>query len=397
MEVKQIYELVNTAAEEATGKKDLVSENLLNLVDVGKTIENARGVDNYVRSLVDHIGRMIFVSRSYSGTIPSVLKDGWEFGSILQKVSVKIPEAQENESWELVNGTSYDPNIFTSMEVSSTFYNGLKTFEVPYSITERQVKSSFNSAEQMNAFLSSIYTAIDNSMTLKTEEMIRRVVNYGMASAAFADFKDDHSPETIAQGSGVKCVNLLHLYNTAFGKTLTATQAMHDPDFIRFASKTMMDYATRMRTMSTLFNVKGEERFTPSDKMNVVLLSDFMNAAKVYLYGGNGEFKAADYAALPAAEIVPYWQGSGTKYDFADTSKIDVFIATGGKGNGKIRIQLTGVLGCMFDTDSVAVCNQNQRITSNYNAKAEFTNYYEKWDANYLYASDENFVVFVAM
>ena len=153
MEVKQIYQLVNSVTSEVLGRTDLVAEDLTNVVDVGTEIVNAAAVDNYVKSLVNHIGKVIFVNRPYSGKVPSVLMDGWEFGSVLEKVTAEIPAATENEGWELTNGEEYKQDIFYKPTVSAKFFNSRVTFEVPISITERQVKESFSSAAQGDVYI----------------------------------------------------------------------------------------------------------------------------------------------------------------------------------------------------------------------------------------------------
>ena len=69
MEIKQIYEIVNQTTSDVLGKNDLVKEDLSNLVDVGTEIFDANATDNYVKSLVNHIGKVIFVNRPYSGNV----------------------------------------------------------------------------------------------------------------------------------------------------------------------------------------------------------------------------------------------------------------------------------------------------------------------------------------
>ena len=83
MEVKQIASLMNEVTNEILGKEGLVAEDLNNIVDVGTEIFNANAVDAYVKSLVNHIGKVVFVNRVYAGSAPSVMMDGWEYGSIL--------------------------------------------------------------------------------------------------------------------------------------------------------------------------------------------------------------------------------------------------------------------------------------------------------------------------
>ena len=172
MTVKQIYELMNGVTEELLGKTDLVKEDLSNVVDVGTELFNAKDVDSYVRSLVNHIGKVIFVDRPYAGSVPSVLMDSWEFGSVLEKISADLPEATENESWELENGQEYKQDIFYKPSVSAKFFNSMITFEIPMSFTEKQVKQSFSNAAQLNGFVSMLYNSVDKAMTVKMDSLV---------------------------------------------------------------------------------------------------------------------------------------------------------------------------------------------------------------------------------
>lgn len=384
MDVKQVKNLVNTATNEALGREVVVAEDLSNVVDLGDELFNANAVDNYVRSLVNHIGRMVFVDRSYRGSAPSVLMDGWEFGSVLEKVQADLPLATENESWELENGTSYDPNIFYAPKVSAKFFNKRVTFEVPMSFTEKQVKESFSNAQQMNGFLSMLYNAVEKAMTVKIDALTMRTINNMTGETLYSEYNAGNYGES----SGVRAVNLLYLYNQRFpNAVITSDQALTTPEFIRFASLTMKNYIKRLSKMSTLFNVGGKERFTPAELLHVVLLSDFESSAEVYLYDGQGQFNV-DNVRLPRAETVPYWQGSGTSYAFSDTSKINITTSD------SHVINASGILGVMFDRDALGVTNLDRRVTSNYNPKAEFfTNWY-KFDAGYFNDLNENFVVF---
>lgn len=382
MEVVQIYQLMNGVTNELLGKAELFLEDLSNVVDAGTEIENAVGYDSYVRTLVNHIGRVIFVNRAYGGSAPSVLMDAWQFGSILEKVQADIPAATENESWELENGTSYDPNIFYKPSVSVKFYNSKVTFEVPMSFTEMQVKQSFSSAEQLNGFLSMLYNAVDKAMTVKMDALIMRTINNMTAETIWNEYEG----AALNTKSGVRAVNLLKLYNDKYDTELSASDAVTNPEFIRFAAYTMGLYEKRLAKISTMFNVEGKERFTPAEFLHVVLLSDFAEAAKVYL---QSDVWHNEYTALPNAETVAFWQGSGTSYAFEDVSKINV------KTSGNHSVEAAGILGVMFDRDALGVTNLDRRVTTNYNPKAEFyTNWY-KFDAGYFNAFDENFICFI--
>lgn len=387
MVVKQIYDLINSVSEEVLGTQELVTDDLTGLVDLGNEVFNQNAVDNYVKSLVNHIGKVVFVNRPYAGKIPSVLMDAWEFGSVLEKISADLPVAEENKSWDLTDGTDYSQDVFHKPKVTAKFFNSKVTFEVPVSITERQVKESFSSAEQLNAFLSMIYNAVEKSITIKTDALIMRTINNMIAQTLIADsaaFGSDATPD-YKSASTARCVNLLKLYNDNKDTTLTADKALTDPDFIKFASYTIGLYTDRLASISSVFNIGGKPRFTPRENLHVVLLSDFEKAARAYLYSDTYN---KEQVLLPNAESVPFWQGSGTKYDFASTANITIK-ETGGK-----TVEISGVLGVMFDRDALGVCNLNRRVTTNYNAKAEFFNNYYKFDAGYFNDTNENFVVF---
>lgn len=401
MEVKQIYTLINSVSGEVLGRTDIVTEDLTGIVDLGTEVFNQNAVDNYVKSLVNHIGKVIFVNRTYAGKVPSVLMDAWEFGSVLEKVSADIPDAEVNYTWELTDKKEYSQDIFHKPKVTAKFFNSKVTFEVPVSITERQVKESFSNAAQMNGFISMIYGAVEKSMTIKADALIMRTINNMIAETLKADNNEFTSDSGVnySANSTTRCVNLLKLYNDKFHPAegnaanpdaITAADAITNPEFIRFASYTIGMYSDRMQSISTAFNVGGKQRFTPTDMMHLVLLSDFAKAAQTYLYSDT--YNRVD-VLLPKAETVPFWQGSGKDYSFAKTSRINV-TPSSSTGTDADTIDINGVIGVMFDRDSLGVCNLDRRVTTNYNAKAEFFNNYYKFDAGYFNDTNENFVVF---
>lgn len=390
MKIEQIYPLVNEITSTMIGKQGVLTEDLSNLVDVGTAIQNISDWQNkFVNALVDRIGRTIFVNRPYAGSAPSVMMDSWEYGSILMKISSDLPEATVNESWELTDGASYDPFVYKANKAEAKFFNGLVTFELDKSIIDFQLKNSFSSPTELNAFISMIFNEVEKSMTVKNDGLIMRTINNAIAHTIYSEY----GSADLGSKSTNRAVNLLYEYNQANGLSgddaLTAAKAIYTPEFIRFASYRMGLYVDRLARMSVLFNVGGKQRFTPRDMLHIVFLSEFEKAAGVYLYDAANQFNA-DNLRLPSAETVPYWQGSGTGYDFANTSRINVSIQSGGSQ----EVDAGGILGVMFDRDALGVCNQNSRVTTQYNAKAEFTNYFYKRDARYFNDLNENFVVF---
>jgi hypothetical protein len=388
MKVTQLHTLVNAVTQEILGETGVVAEDLSNVVDIGKTIIDSDNVDNYVKKLVNHIGKVVFVNRLYTGGVPSVLMDSWEYGSILEKISADLPEATINETWALEDKKDYSPDVFYKPSVSAKFFNSKVTFEIPMSFTELQVKESFSSKEQLNGFISMLTTSIENSMTVKLDALIMRTINNMTAETIVAELNTAGSGQPVVidtTATGVKAVNLLKLYNETVTTPLTADNAVTDPDFIRFATYQISMYSDRMSKISTLFNVEKAERFTPKDLQHIVLLSDFAKASETFLASNT---QNAEMVALPKHETVPYWQGSGTGYSFDDVSTINVKTAS------KADVNIKGILGVIFDRDALGVSNLDRRVTTNYNPRAEFyTNFY-KFDAGYYNDLSENFVLF---
>lgn len=380
MKITQLHELVNAVTLEVLGETGVIKEDLSNVVDIGKSVVDTDNIDNYVKKLVNHIGKVVFQNRLYSGGVPSVLMDSWEYGSILEKITADLPNATVNETWALEDGKDYSADVFYKPSVSAKFFNSKVTFEIPMSFTEIQVKESFSSKEQLNGFISMLTTSVENAMTVKLDALIMRTINNMTAETLIDELGTPLNKDL----SGVKAVNLFKLYQD-IKPNANIIDILNDPDFIRFATYQISMYSDRMTKISTLFNVEKAERFTPTDLQHVVLLSDFAKASETFLAS---QTYNAEKVALPKHETVPYWQGSGLGYGFDDVSKIHVKTAS------KVDVEMTGIIGVIFDRDALGVSNLDRRVTTNYNPRAEFyTNFY-KFDAGYYNDLSENFVVF---
>ena len=339
-----------------------------------------------MQSLVDRIGKTIFVIRKYTGSAPSVLMDAWEYGAVLQKIRAQMPEVSENESWELEDGASYDQDIFYKPEVTAKFWNKRTTFEVDNSIADRQVKSAFVSAEALNRFVEMLYNEVDKTMQVAVDGLIMRTIDNMIAETVWDEYESGGSLGDLDDSSGVRAVNLLYLYNEAHtGATLTQAQAIESPEFLRFAAYKIRKYVGAMSKMSVLFNMGGERRFTPREYLHIIMLSDFKAGADIYLQSSTFH---KELVALPQAEEVPCWQGLGTDLEFANLSKVNVKTADGH------AVEIDGVICVMFDRDALGVTNYDRRTTVHRNEKAEFTNYFHKQECGYFNDYDENFVVF---
>ena len=376
MKVTQIKDLVNSSLKEVNGSSVLLKEDLSNVVDIGKELLNNDDIDNFVKKLVDRVGKTVFNDRVYQGSAPSVLMDAWEFGSVVEKIDSDLPNVEENDSWKLEDGKSYDQDIFYQPKVSAKFFNSKTTFDIPMSFTKTQVESAFSSATELNSFISMLMVKTQNAMTVNLDGLIMKTIN-------------NFTANVINAKKGMQVVNLLDLYNKTAQTKVTVDNALTSPDFIKFANLMINTYRDRLTKMSTLFNQAGLNKFTPVDNQHLVILSDLASASKVYL---ESDTYNQDNVKISNYDTVPYWQGSGTTYGFKDTSKIDIAIKDGAQTKEVIQ---TGILGVLFDTSALGVSCQNPRTTTAVNARAEFYTNFNKYDAMYFNDLNENFVVFM--
>lgn len=393
MKIKQLAEVLNGTLsttgiiDQVTGEAVVAKEDLSDIVDIGKAVLDYTGAgnanfDSFMRNLIDQVGKIMFVDRTYTSQAPDILKDGWEYGSILQKVRCEVPEARDNATWDLFNypkngGDAYpDPFELSKPSAQAKFFNSKATYEVPITLTDVQLRESFQSASQFGSFIAMIENRIRMKMTL---------CNDGLIMATIANLIG----QNLNAGRGI---NLLALYNGASG-TLTATEALRNKEFLRFAAATIGKYKKYLAVASTAYNDGSYLTFTPADKLKFIANTEFAKALDAYLYSDTYN---EEFVKLDGYSEVAFWQGtSGTNAgDEAGRLKIDVEVADSTAQGGKKEVTQDGILAVMFDDEAAAVCNQNFRVTSQYNGRGEYTNYFYKWDAMYMNDTQENNVVF---
>lgn len=367
MEVKQIATILNTITKELTGEYGIVQEDLTGVVDLGNTVFSSEWKDNYVKSMIDRIGKSVFVDRPYSGFAPSILRSDWEYGSILAKHRAKDFEAVENPSWKLTAGQTVDQFQFNPPEVKQGFWNSKQAWQIECSFAEVQVKEAFTSAAQMNEFFAMIESTIDSSRTQKMDALAMRCINRLIAGA------------TRKQVATVRSD-----YQDIYG---SAPSNILNPDFLRFLAYKVLDYKDLLKVRSTLFNQgdAGYNRHTPPEFLHVVMCSAVGRALDVFM---QSDTYHNDFTDIGSYETVPYWQAVIAEGTIDLDTRMHILIE-----DGDSEMSITNVMGVMFDRDAVALNNTNMRVTSSYNANGEYYNNFYKVDTNCMVDLNENAIV----
>ena len=393
MKLNQIATLTNAITAEMLGDQAIATEDLTNIVDIGQLVmTQANWYDQYVRTLMDHVGRVVVTNKEYvPKTYGRLWRESFEFGAILERLTVSLPDAEDNPAWDLQDQGNYNSEIFYKPTVAMNLFNVKDTFQVPISIVEDQVKSAFSSREQYIAFVDGIYTAVNGSIKIRMEQLAKRAVNNMIALC----YDDAINVKGVSIGDGdnpgtVQYVNVLYMYNTQFNKSLTAAEAVTDPDFLRYFSFILYVTSDRMREISQVFNITGDVRFTDKEDQNIFVLSEIGKALDVYLYS---DVYHDEYVKLPGYETITAWQGitDGTDtYNFANNSHIKIKV-------GQQLCDMSGVLAVIFDREAVAVTNERQKVTAAYSARGDFTTYYYKNELGLINDKSMNCVVFAVV
>ena len=378
MKITQIYSLLNTAIGEELGETAVVNEDLSNIVDVGTTIANAIGYEKFAKKLVDRIGRVIFVERPYKGRYAKIVRDAWEYGSIACKIDAELPVTEVNEEWALTDGSTYDPNQFYEPDVHAKYFNTHVTFEIPLSIATDQVKSAFLSAEDMNHFISMLFNAVEKAMRKYLDIIASRAVNNAIAGTSNA--------------AGANVIHLLTDYQTDTGDTSLTTPelALSSESFLRYATSRILEKKKSMSELSTLFNQGNRARQTEEEYLMFALHAKFASRCATYL---KSQTFHDEMVKLEGYDEVCKWQGFGTSDDWADTSSINVVAKLDDGSTASVSID--DIVGFMFDRDAIAVMQPKEKVTSQYNGKGDFTNYWYKYTGEYINDFNENMCLFL--
>ena len=372
--VTQIYSLINEISKQVFGEKAVSAIDTASFVQMGDTVFSSdTNKESYLNALVDRIGKTVISNRRYISEGENMVRHEFEFGCILQKIYVELPEAKENKAWE-IGKPGYSPEYAPVIKPSAKqkLFNGISTWEIDVTIPDFMFKTAFTSPTAMATFVDAIFTAMDNMMEIAMEN------NANMTRANFIANKLHNAGRCTA-------IDLLKQYNTLTNAGLTKAAALRNTEFLKWATMQISLWINRMTKMSKLFNDEGYKRFTPKSDIVVDVLQDFASATESFL---EADTYHKELVSLPGYNAVPYWQASGEDYDFASTSKIIVKI------DGVNTITQDGIIACVYDYQAMGITMNDRRTSTERNNKDEYTNYYNKASIGYFNDLSENGIVF---
>lgn len=374
MTVQQIYQLLNDTAQQTFGSQAVATLDLEDMLSLRNTVFSA-GADEFLNTLVDRIGKTVLRTLDFTATFPKLLRTEYEFGCILQKLTINPMMAQSQEAHNVGQG-GFTPNLYKidKASVAQSFFQDAQTYELDITIPDTLFKSAFTSAEAMGQFISGIFDTMQTSLNMHIENQSRIAV-LGLLG------------EKLNAGNGI--VDLLSLYNQVAATPITtADVAMCDKEFLRFAGKIMRNYIKYMAKPSVLYNTAGMVRATRRENMHVMMLTEFASACSTYL---ESDTFHDEMVALPYYQEVEYWQGTGaTAPNFADSSSIDVEIPSDGTA-----VTQAGIVGIFCDREAIGVGLYDRFSAVDRNNRNRYSNYTEGITSQWFVDDSENCVIFL--
>ena len=351
MKVNQIAEMLNNIYSEIIGESEIITENLSNIVDVGRTITAStqwgENFDKYVGKVIDKVGRIVFDTRTYTPDDLGLMRDSWTYGSILEKVRCDVGDFDSA------------PTVYAK------YFNMKTTFREKICITREQAESAFRSAEDMNRFISMIENRVRMKMSLATESLAYRTECNLIAEKLY---------------SGHNVVNLLKEYHDSTSDSaVTSENCLQKAEFLRFVSNRLQKDKKLLEKPSTLFNDAGYTTFTPPERMKMYAITDFAAAMRTNLYADSFN---TEFVKLDGFKEIAYWQGMGTDCSFVNRSTIDVYPASVGEGENN-HIKESGVLFMMQDEESALICCETNPVDVLYNPDGRFYKFFYSANASY--------------
>ena len=373
-DVKQIYSILNDVAKQSLGTEAIAVVDTQSFISLGdKVLKSDTDTENFLSKLTDRIAKTVYSVRNYTGINKNLMREPFDYGVIVQKIHVEMPEAKENNAWK-IGEQGYTPTYAPVIKptVSQKLFNKLSTWEIDVTIPDFMLKTAFLNESSMATFIDAIFTAMNNAMVMCADN------NANLIRANFIGNK-------IYSAQPTQAINLLSQYNTLTNANLTVASCLRDVDFLKWATMQISLWTKRMRVMSKLFNEDSNSKFTSGEYLVLDVLQDFASSTATFL---QSDTYHKELVALPMYNEVPYWQGSGTSFAFADTSKISVKI------DGTNEVTQGGIIAVAYDYNAIGTTINEPRSTTERNNKDEYTNYYNKATIGCFNDLGENGIVF---
>ena len=371
MDTNQIYSIVNEVCKETMGEGAIQAIDTASLVAMGNAVlSSSANTEAFIDTLIQRIGRTMISYRPYKSKLGLLAASDMTMGAIMQKVKVKMPEAVEDVTTQLVDGQSIDQYIVSKPKATQKLFVKRTPYTFFITMQKKWLREAFTSVDAMGAFISAIYGEVENKLELSQENLARLCMANFMANIS---------------GTASRVVNLVTEYNTLKSTSLDADNCLLDQGFLRYALGRMNNISKKMETMSVLYNDGTETRHSPAEYQRFVSLVDFQTALETQVQWAAFHER---YVEKQNGIEVPYWQSAESPLDIN-------LVIEGDDAEQDESTTLSNIVAFIHDRDALGTYRKEVEVaTTPLNARGMYTNQF--WHMNDLYFNDvsENGIIF---
>lgn len=387
---KQIYGIVNEVALQAMGTKAITVVDNAGLIALGNTVLGSDATkNNFINALTDRIGRTIVSFRAYHSHFPDFERDSIEWGNILQKLKIGMPDVEKDDSYDLVDGTSVDQYKINKAKVNQLLFTTETPWQTHITVHLDDLEKAFIDSSAMGVFISGMFGEVQNRIELAMENLSMDCVSNYMA-------------EIIKRKEAVpnRVINLVTEYKdkTGVDHTTTPINALDDEEFLKYVVRRINGISSTMEYLTDrMFNDPGfytdaviptdqsnvMARHTPKSEQRLMLFIDMVNSLKTNI--NSKAFNMEQVAIDIPFTTVPFWQSLQTP------SGINVKPTSGGDA-----IDQSLVMGIMYDREAMGTFKKKySSLTSPINAAGKYYNVFYHMITMYYNDLTENAVIFL--
>lgn len=386
---QDVYALMNSIVEQATGQETLTVTDTSSFVSVGETLLRT-SAENTLNAISTILARTIFSIRPYKGKFESLRVSAERWGAMVRKVVYLYNEAEQSSDWNtnldtdaLADGQSVDMYTINAPKAVQLNFYGTKVLQKSITRFRDQLSLAFSNEDEFVQFINGVMTEFYNEIEMINENESRLTALNFMAGLSAMDL-------------GV--VDLVAEYNTEYGTTYTREQLLTDylESFMKFVSATIKIYSDRLTDNTSIYhaNLVGKApilRHSPKDVQKMLMYAPFFTSAKANVYSG---LFNPSYLEVGEFEGVNFWQSADepTKISI----KPNILDVTTGESKTSSTVSLDYVLGLLYDRDAMGVQPQfDYASTTPFNSKGGYYNMFYHWRFNSYNDFTENAVLFI--
>ena len=374
MDTNQIYSIVNDAIAQAIGEDALASIDTKNFVALGSAVlSSSSNTECFLDTLAQRIGKTIYRFRAYNNKFSDMIVSDMQWGAILQKIRVEMPEAVADPTYSLEDGESVDQWTVAKPKAHQKLFVTRTPYMFKITIQKVTLKEAFTSAEAMGSFVALIFGEVRNAIELSLENLGRLTLSVAMSETSDANSQRVH---------------LVTEYNTERGleadDALTASTAIYNENFLRYAIYRMNNVIDMMQDMSVQFCDGVLPTFTNKSDMRIRVLSAFQRRLEtcVEYASFHDQFTSID----GAYSTINFWQSEQTP------SSIDILVRPS-QGD---RVQISNIIAVINDRDAFGIYQYDEEVnTTSLNASARYFNQYWHELQNRWVDTGENICLFI--